>query len=219
MTRLTAFNLNNIFMRKISIIFCIIGLSFAAYYFFSSGAESTERVVLLPRNPATTALPDNLAATTSALPAVATTSETSLEEKIKALEASGALPKLDRSTSIKGPDQDLNGVRDDIDAWIAALPITELQKKAATQAAIGMQNTLLVDTADNAAMEASGNETMASSNCIADVFMPNYNDGFKLRAKIEAMTANTKERTYQYIKYNRAASGSVTSLPNGNTCK
>lgn len=145
--------------------------------------------------------------------------ESSLELQIKALEASGALTKLDRSISIKGPDQDLNGIRDDIDAWIAVLPITETQKKAATQAASGLQNTLLVDTTDKAAMDASGNETMASSNCIADAFMPNYNEGFKLRAKIEAITANTKERTYQYIKYNRAVSGSVTSLPNGNTCK
>ena len=42
--------------------------------------------------------------------------ETSLEKQIKAHEASGALSKLDRSSDIKGPDQNLNGIRDDIDA-------------------------------------------------------------------------------------------------------
>ncbi|MBK6366137.1 MAG: hypothetical protein IPF65_02455 [Polaromonas sp.] len=143
----------------------------------------------------------------------------SLAEQIKALEASGVLPKLDRSTDIKGPDQNLNGVRDDIDAWIASLPVTATQKRAATQAAEGLQNTLLVDVTDKAAMDASGNETIASVKCLRLVFMPNYDDGYKLSAKIEAITMNTKERSYQYIKYNQAASGSVTRLPDGNTCK
>jgi hypothetical protein len=59
--------------------------------------------------------------------------EPNLSEKIKALENSGVIPKLDRSSDIKGPDQNLNGVRDDIDAWIAALPITDKQKRAARQ--------------------------------------------------------------------------------------
>ncbi len=47
----------------------------------------------------------------------------------------------------------------------------------------------------------------------------NYQDGYKLRAKIEALTANTKERARRYLDYNRAASGSVTRLPDGNTCE
>lgn len=209
-------------MRKISIFLGAIGLLFAAYYVFSSGTESSERVVLLPRSPTTTALPDNLATPTSAMPLVATTAERTLAEQIKALEASGALPLLDRSTSIKGPDQNLNGVRDDIDTWIAALPITVMQKKAATQIAKSTQNALLVDTKDKAAMDAVGDESMAGIVCLKDTFEPNYQEGSKLSSKLEAMTVNTKERTVQYIKYNRAASGSVTSLPMGpvgHTCK
>jgi hypothetical protein len=57
------------------------------------------------------------------------TSATSLPEQIKALEDSGQLPKLDRSSDIRGPDADNNGIRDDIDAWIAAQPITDAQKR------------------------------------------------------------------------------------------
>ena len=64
----------------------------------------------------------------------------SLSQQIKALEDSGAYPKLDRSADLKGPDQNLNGVRDDIDAWIATLPITEVQKKAATDDALYAQS-------------------------------------------------------------------------------
>jgi hypothetical protein len=206
-------------MRKISIILGVIGLLFVAYYFLGSGKDSNEGVVLLPRSPTTTQLPNNSATPAAAVTAVATTSEPSLTEQIKALEANGALPKLDRSSDIRGPDANNNGVRDDIDAWIATLPITETQKKAASQAAIGLQNTLLVDIADKTAMDASGNETMASVKCLRLVFMPNYEDGYKLSAKIEAITANTKERAYQYIKYNQAASGSSTRMPEGNPCK
>ncbi len=58
-----------------------------------------------------------------------------LKETIQALEDSGKIPKLDRSNDLLGPDANSNGVRDDIDAWIAAQPITEVQKKAAQQMA------------------------------------------------------------------------------------
>lgn len=210
---------NNVNHSKSAIYFAAIVAVYAAYYVFDSGADITERVVLLPRSPATTALPDNLATSKSALPPVTTRTEPSLEEQIKALEASGALPNLDRSTGIKGPDQNLNGVRDDIDAWIAALQITEIQKKAATQNAKSTQNALLVNLTDQVALQAVADESVAGIVCLKDTFEPNYQEGSKLSAKLEAMTVNTKERTMQYIKYNRARSGSVTSLPNGNTCK
>ncbi len=145
--------------------------------------------------------------------------EPTLSDKIKVLENSGVIPKLDRSSDIKGPDQNLNGVRDDIDAWIAALPITEKQKKAATQKAIALQRTLILDLKDKAVMDASGDELAASTNCLGEVFMPNYQESFKLSGKLEAMTANTKARAYRYIEYNRAASGSTTMSPSGDTCK
>lgn len=35
------------------------------------------------------------------------------------LEASGDLPRLDRGTQIAGPDRDSNGIRDDVDDYIA----------------------------------------------------------------------------------------------------
>ncbi len=145
--------------------------------------------------------------------------EPTLSDKIKVLENSGVIPKLDRSSDIKGPDQNLNGVRDDIDAWIAALSITEKQKRAATQDAVALQRTLIIDLKDKTAMNASGDELAASTACLSNVFMPDYKESYKLSGKIEAMTANTKARAYRYIEYNRAASGSSTREPTGDTCK
>ena len=154
---------------------------------------------------------------TSATPAAPTA--LTMKEQIKALEDSGKLPKLDRSTSIPGPDINNNGIRDDIDAWIAALPITDAQKKAAAQAARGKQATLLVDLTDKVALSRLGDQQMRSVNCLGNIFRPDYHQGLDLSGQIEAITANTKERARQYIAYNRAASGSVISSVPGNTCE
>ncbi len=139
--------------------------------------------------------------------------------QIQALEASGALPALDRSADLKGPDANNNGVRDDIEAWIASLPITETQKKAAMQSARALQNTLVVDLADNAALQRAGDQLAAAAVCRSDSFSQNFEDGSSLRSKVEAFTANTRERARRYLDYNKARSGSVTTLPSGNTCE
>ena len=139
--------------------------------------------------------------------------------QIQALEASGELPKLDRSSSIKGPDTDNNGIRDDIDAWIAAQPITEAQKKAAQQMAKVQQAKLLVDLSNEAALQSLGDQSMRAVSCIVDSFEPEFQKGSEMRGQLESMMANTKERAKQYIAYNRAVSGSSGRLPKGNTCE
>ena len=50
-------------------------------------------------------------------------------ETIEELEAAGALPKLDRTDSLTGTDSDQNGVRDDIDAFIAREYPSEPERK------------------------------------------------------------------------------------------
>lgn len=204
-------------IRRIALIAALVGALLVAYFFFGDEAAPISSPPLAAQT--TTVASASLAnLDTPAAPTVIP-KEPSLAEQIKALEASGTLPILDRSTDIKGPDQNLNGVRDDIEAWIAALPITEVQKKAAVQDATAMQKTLLVDLNDKVAQQTVGDESMAATACMSDVFMPNYQESFKLSAKIEALTANTKERAYRYIQYNQARSGSSTTYPTSNSCK
>jgi hypothetical protein len=156
---------------------------------------------------------------TTSPPVTATPTEVAtLKAKIQELETSGKLPNLDRSTSIPGPDANKNGVRDDIEAYVAALPITTVQKAAAMQHAKVFQQTLTVDLEDKAALDRIGALNARAINCEVDVFMPKYQDGFDLGSKLEAMTANTKERAKQYLAYNKAVSGSVISNARGNTC-
>lgn len=184
-------------MRIIQITFCTALLlsTLAA----CSGTEGSAQAPVMPATPPA--------------PAALT-----MKEQIKALEDSGKLPKLDRSTSIAGPDTNNNGIRDDIDAWIAALPITDVQKKAAEQAAKTTQAALVIDLTQKPGLDALGNLEARSVRCLRMVFMPDYQKGFDLSGQIEAITANTKERTKQYIAYNRAVSGSVVSTPVGEPC-
>jgi hypothetical protein len=156
---------------------------------------------------------------TTSTPVVATPSEVAtLKAKIQELETSGKLPTLDRSSSIPGPDANSNGVRDDIEAYIASLPITPVQKTAAMQYAKVFQQKITVDLNDAAALNRVGDLGSKAINCAGDVFMPNYQDGYDLGSKLEAMTANTKERAKQYMAYNKARSGSSGTMPTGNTC-
>jgi hypothetical protein len=161
---------------------------------------------------------DKPAADATGLASVSATPATLLAQ-IQALEASGALPALDRSADIQGPDANNNGVRDDIEAWIAALPITETQKKAAMQEARAQQRMLIVDLTDRVALQSTADQMAASVVCRGDVFSPNFQDGSNLGAKIEAITANTRERARRYVNYNKARSGSSLTLPQGNTCE
>ena len=143
---------------------------------------------------------------------------TALADQVADAERSGKYPKLDRSSDIAGPDANGNGVRDDIEAWINAQPVTEPQRKALMQKARALQRTLSVDFTDKAAVQSAGEQTMAATNCGGDRFTP-LAKYIELSGKIEAMTANTRERAMRYLQYSKARSGSVTTLPNSDTCE
>jgi len=142
-----------------------------------------------------------------------------LSEQIQTFEASGRLSALDRSSGLRGPDRDDNGIRDDIDAWIMALPVTDQQKKAAQQMARVHQAEILVDLNDKDTLQALGDQSMAAVKCLRVSFMPDFQKGYDLGSQIEAMTANTRARARQYLAYSRAVSGSSGRLPEGDTCK
>ena len=146
--------------------------------------------------------------------------KTTLAEQIKAQEDSGEYPKLDRSSDLKGPDQNLNGVRDDVEAWINAQPITDVQKKAVMQYAESFQKSLFVNLTDKGALQADLDEAAAAANCTFEAFSRDTAVERKLTNKLEAITFNTKERTMRYIAYNKALSGMSFRMPFGqNTCK
>jgi hypothetical protein len=141
-------------------------------------------------------------------------------QQVAGLEASGTLPKLDRSADVKGPDADGDGIRDDINAVIAKTYSDSTQVKAAVQFAAVAQAQLLVDTGNPAAVKDVAVRTAAAVNCLAQTFGTTTTPSFSDVARaLEADTANTKQRKQAQLAYSQAMAGAVISLPEGNTCE
>lgn len=154
--------------------------------------------------------------------------ERSMKEQLAALEKAGELPALDRSTDIVGPDTERNGIRDDIDAYIVALPVSDAMKKATRQVARVQQKALTIDLTDRITLLALSDASMASTACMsqtaeaglpADQRNKASNDGYAITLKIEAITANTPERADRYLAYMRALHGTTTTYPEGKVCE
>lgn len=142
---------------------------------------------------------------------------TTVGQAILAAEANGTVPKLNHDDTIAGPDTDGNGIRDDIDAYIATLPYTEVQKKAVRQHAVALSSSLTVDTTDKVALEAVSDKMSRASWC---TFTKLGGDiAPKIKADNEKMIVNTKNRFLQYEKFNSALSGSVSTSPDGDGCE
>ena len=62
---------------------------------------------------------------------------------------------LDTSPTLRGDDEDENGVRDDLDIYINTTPLTDIQKIALSQYAESLQSSLLINTSDKIAAKAS----------------------------------------------------------------
>ena len=141
-------------------------------------------------------------------------------QELLALEASGAIPKLDRGPSLEGVDANGNGIRDDIDGFIERSYPTQPQRHAASQLAAHFQRTLLVDKSDRAALKRQSVLGMRAVNCVYDRF--SGADGSKQPGVVvwdlEAITANTKPRLKAYWSYSKGLDGTVLSLPEGDTC-
>jgi hypothetical protein len=133
------------------------------------------------------------------------------------LEKKGEYPILDRSHDLQGRDADGNGIRDDVSAYLRTLPATAAQRPAMEQLARSMQSTMLIDTSDDAAVQTTITGMARAVDCLGTRFPDITQRGAVLTA-IEKVTANTKERSMQYIKFSKALSGSVLTLPSQGTC-
>ncbi|MDO9305289.1 MAG: hypothetical protein Q7T77_08145 [Sulfuricurvum sp.] len=141
---------------------------------------------------------------------------TTIEQAIMAAESNGSIPKLNHDNTITGPDKDNNGIRDDIDAYIATLPYTEVQKKAVKQHAKALSTSLTVDTTDKTALLKVADDMSRASECVYTKLADNIPS--KIKSDNEKMIVNTKNRFLQYEKFNSALSGGVFASPVGDGC-
>ena len=136
------------------------------------------------------------------------------------MEASGAIPALERTPTLGGIDANGDGVRDDIALHIQKTYADPAQRKAAMQTARALQQTLLVDKNDAVALEKVSEDSFRAIKCSSDVFTAQgvHIELYKMDDELESMTTNTKERLQAYLSYNKARSGTVSRFPEGDTC-
>jgi len=144
--------------------------------------------------------------------------DSALAEALRELEKSGAIPVLDRSGTIQGVDDNNDGVRDDIEEYIESLPDTPEQKSALRQMYKALSSAMLSGTGVDSPTETSdASRKIANAvNCLAEKYPDDYYDKMN---DIRKNTINTKIRFNAYAEYNEKLSGSILSLPEGNTCE
>ena len=142
-----------------------------------------------------------------------------VSEALRDLEASGAIPVLDRSVTIEGADTDGDGVRDDVDTYIESLPDTDAQQDALRQASRVFTEAM---HAGEGHPDADGLRRMAemivnAANCIWVTY------GSDAAAdKVQDMTrvmVNTPERFDAFAQFDGMLRGVVITIPEGDTCE
>lgn len=145
----------------------------------------------------------------------------SAAEKLADLENRGAIPKLDRSDSLEGSDQDNNGIRDDVDAYIAQHYPAPPQRKAAEQFARAMQEAVTTGSTSVDTARAIDRRSSAAISCIFDRFDGENGSAYPAAVveKLEGVTANTKKRLKSYLAYNKTLNGTALSSSEGDNCE
>jgi len=146
---------------------------------------------------------------------VSTKSDIPIDQQWALLQKQGLLPTLDVSSSVPGTDANGNGVRDDLDKFIASLPDSAAQKNALTQLAQAVQAAMTVDTTNATAVATVSLNLNRADTCIWAV----YPSGQSAKAMtIEELSVNTLNRLKAYEQYNAARDGAVDPALTGNTC-
>ena len=156
------------------------------------------------------------AATTTPTPTPTPTPTTqSVPDTLRNLQASGALPTLDLSITVSGPDSNNNGVRDDLDKFIAALPDSATQQKALTQFAQAVQTMMTVDLTNPSAVTAA---SLANNRAVSCIWQSYPSGQHKKVVLMQEISVNTFVRLKAYEKYNAARNGAVIPSLAGSTC-
>ncbi len=122
---------------------------------------------------------------------------------------------LDRSDSLTGTDANNDGIRDDIEAFIDALEVTEPVRKALKQNAHYAQESLHHDwgkkTNVNIRKALDISHKYGKVIACKEFVGIDVDDRINTSNTITALTYNTKARTMAYLAYNHLLDGSVST--------
>lgn len=118
--------------------------------------------------------------------------------------------------TLAGADDNGNGVRDDIEDFIAALPDTDVQKDAVAQASAAIRQLIVVDTHNPQAMTAAMREVVRSCACLYVHYPPAVASARNF--DIEKITLNTKRRSAAYKAFVQQVGAVHFTLPMQPNC-
>lgn len=140
-----------------------------------------------------------------------------------AAEARGELPTLDRTSNLAGADTNGDRIRDDLATYIASRPFTEPQKAALRQAVRAYTQATVAGANDQ---DKTGIKTAhtALSRAIACIYarFPIAQFPGVAADQIRLMrefSANTRPRVVAFMAFSDAMTGSVITIPGGDTCE
>jgi len=153
-------------------------------------------------------------------PAASTQGQTSnptltVAQQFAQLQTEGKLPTLDVSSTVTGTVTNGNGIRDDLNNYIASLTDSAVQKNALIQVTQAIQAAMTVDTTNAAAVATVSLNLNRADTCVWSV----YSSGQSTKVMVmEELSVNTLNRLEAYEQYNAAGDGAVVPSLTGNTC-
>jgi hypothetical protein len=119
-------------------------------------------------------------------------------------------------TTLAGIDSDNDGVRDDVQRWIAlTYPNSAKTRAALRQLAVDYQNSIL-DVSSKAVVESNFNIMRKSMACLRYVSRSVGIDYYRLSPALEAIILNTVVRTRAFLKGDYLLSGGIyKGIPSG----
>jgi len=139
-----------------------------------------------------------------------------LAEQSSKMEESGELPKLERTDTLEGIDNNQNGIRDDIDAYIQKNFTDANQQNSVKRFAKSMQEFLLVNPDDREAAKAASIKNSKAISCIYLRFPAD--NAYEIVNDLDAITTNTKKRLLASIAVDKALDGTVISEQHEDVC-
>ena len=142
-------------------------------------------------------------------------------DSIDRLVEEGLMPELDQSEGAIANDLNDNGVRDEIEDYIANKPnTTESQKTVLLKNATTIQKTLTVQSQGGFSQDeqaALDKELIENILCLQQTY-GDHHVAAQALSELESMTANTQERKTLYNDFNASQNGTVTRLPASVDC-
>ena len=141
-------------------------------------------------------------------------------EAVSDLENEVGLPALDRSDDLAGPDNDGDGIRDDIERYINHHYAHGEEKRAARQFAKSARKVFQIDLSNLQSVKKINQQMTAATVCAHEAFKysGSVETGAQVTTTIEALNANTQPRSKRYAEFAAALDGTTWSLPKGDGC-